>query len=496
MSRAGDSAPQQCGDAVRHDVGRRRAVGVRGPRGGAPLMRAARDAHARAAAGAKSGQLRPAVATVVCGTAPAAWRQAARRRRQACVPLAVVNSPAQAPRALQSAVPPPARRPPPAAPAAGDHPPPFPPIPLQRPRGARAHSHGPLTWGAAPAARGQSRPPPSSAARRARMGALMADTKRKEKKKQDTRGGAEAWHAAGGSSPPYCTRGQPPPGVPPPPRPRLPTGGPVSQRLLWHTLGRAGSVAGGPSIPVDPAGRAGGGGASLGGLVSADDQGCPNCWRPRGSVPRVRSRKRRRRGGPPTRWGPCGRRAPQEGGGPFGRRARRRPPGASTGGGGAGTASRPHRLSGSGGRCQSGTAPRQWHVSTQPVPPPKGAPTAPTVSSGDGRQGALTQGARVGVGTHRPGTSRGTARPAGHERGVGAPRRPSAAPIKTPQVIPSPLTGRGARGRRPRRPMSVGQAISGSLRARKDGSAVRTRWTGGPDWAHAGMSLAGRRRRH
>lgn len=50
-----------------------------------------------------------------------------------------------------------------------------------------------------------------------------------------------------------------------------------------------------------------------------------------------------------------------------------------------------------------------------------GKPTAPAASSGDGRRGGAH--ARCAGGcqhTHRPGTTRGPSRPAGHERGVGA----------------------------------------------------------------------------
>lgn len=98
----------------------------------------------------------------------------------------------------------------------------------------------------------------------------------------------------------------------------------------------------------------------------------------------------------------------------------------------AGTASRPHRPSGSGGRGRTGTAPCQWYASTQRGPPNMASRRRPPrrLVMGDG--GALMQGARVGVSTRTVRGPRGALPARRATSGASArPRRPSAAPIKT-----------------------------------------------------------------
>lgn len=151
-SRHPNTVVTRCGTTL--GCGERSACAV----DGAAASYASPATGTRAAGGAESGQPRPAVAARWGSAELTLWPAAGRAAAQADVCAAAAPSkPRTGPAGVTvGGV---ASRPPFAANSAGSRAAVSPPISLQRPRGARARSHGPLTWGAAPAARGRSRPP-------------------------------------------------------------------------------------------------------------------------------------------------------------------------------------------------------------------------------------------------------------------------------------------------------------------------------------------------
>lgn len=264
VSGGGFGTAQHSGDAVRHDVGLRRAAGVRGGRGGRRFMRRP-PPPARARRGGAPNRDSAARQWPRCGLRNhtrcgrrRAGGQAGRRRRRACGhPAGALKTPHQ-PRMRYSW-----RRRLPRTPSAASSsrcagspaavpPPHLPPAPS---RSAR-----PVAWathvGSCARSRGR---PPASAARRARMGAAMADTKRKEKKKRSRGGWPRRGTRREGPAPNLRVGGSRPAAPLPAKdlgyRPAAPC--PSACSGILYPLGQEGSAPGAPSTPFDPTGRAG-----------------------------------------------------------------------------------------------------------------------------------------------------------------------------------------------------------------------------------------------
>lgn len=287
----------QRSDAVRHDVGLRRPAGLRCVRGEC-LLCASRHQHARAGGGAKSGQLRPAVATEVSGTTHGGGRGRAASQADARARAAATHVPHEPHRRYSGRT----RRlaSPSISSRCGGSPDAAPP--------SASSDRAPARVGHS---RGKSRRRPRAVA--APGVVCVPSSSRGSPDGEHKTQGESKRHAAygrgaaggGGCSPSYAG------GAPGP-----------SGHTRMHRAERPLACLPFPLIP--PVARAR---RLARGPCQWGQPGLPKLWVPAGSVPRVRLRKRCRLGGPATPWGPRRRTAPQEGPDPFGRPVRPPPAG-------------------------------------------------------------------------------------------------------------------------------------------------------------------------